>query len=61
MPDGKHAGVACIHLTDEYQCAIYNDPGRPKVCDQFNADPEICGVSREEALILLTALEQPGY
>ena len=58
MPDGKPAGVPCIHLSDNYRCQIFGDPGRPKVCDQFKAEPEVCGTNREEALMLLSSLEQ---
>ena len=57
MPDGKPAGVMCIHLTKENQCAIYDHPERPAVCDLFKADPAVCGVDQEEALILLMSLE----
>jgi len=57
MPHGKPGGVVCIHLSDDYQCLIYTFPERPKVCGDFKADPEICGASREEALILLGKLE----
>ncbi|MEZ5070474.1 MAG: YkgJ family cysteine cluster protein [Bacteroidales bacterium] len=57
MPDGKPAGVACIHLSEDFRCLIYDHPNRPKVCDAFQADPLVCGTSREEAIILLTALE----
>ena len=32
MPGGKPAGVRCIHLLDDYQCAIYFEKGKPKVC-----------------------------
>ncbi|MCK5694863.1 MAG: YkgJ family cysteine cluster protein, partial [Bacteroidales bacterium] len=53
MPQGKPGGVPCIHLSEDLRCLIFNDPERPKVCDQFKAEPEICGTSREEALILL--------
>ncbi|MCE5347611.1 MAG: YkgJ family cysteine cluster protein [Bacteroidales bacterium] len=53
MPDGKPAGVRCIHLLDDYKCAIFNDPARPKVCDDYKAEPEFCGNSREEALKIL--------
>jgi len=60
MPDGKPAGTRCIHLTEDYTCGIYNDPGRPEVCDRFQADPAVCGESREEALILLSSLEEGG-
>jgi len=58
MPEGKAAGVPCIHLSDDYRCLVFDDPGRPEVCDQFKAEPEVCGTSREEALILLGSLEQ---
>lgn len=58
MPNGKPAGVRCIHLTEGNACAIFNDPQRPKTCADFQADPEVCGTSRQQALILLTALEE---
>ena len=57
MPEGKPAGVPCIHLTEDYSCMIYGHPDKPAVCSDFLADPDVCGISREEALILLTALE----
>ena len=58
MPDGKPAGVACLHLLDNAQCDLYGDPRRPAVCDQFKPEPAVCGESRTEALALLSALEQ---
>ncbi|MGW8316079.1 MAG: hypothetical protein ACWGNV_10790 [Bacteroidales bacterium] len=58
MPDGKPAGVCCIHLTSDYRCGIYGDPARPEVCRKFMADPEICGKNRVEAMLLLAALER---
>jgi hypothetical protein len=57
MPDGKPAGVACIHLSEDFSCLIYDHPERPPVCHNFKADPEVCGTSRKEALILLGSLE----
>ncbi len=57
MPDGKPGGVPCIHLSKDYRCLIFGDPDRPRVCDQFKAEPEVCGTSREEALMLLGKLE----
>jgi len=56
MPDGKPAGIRCIHLTDDNRCAIYNSPDRPKVCLDFKAEPEFCGKDREEALMILKSL-----
>ncbi len=57
MPEGKPAGVKCIHLTDDYRCAIFTHPDRPEVCARFLAEPEICGKTREEALQILFELE----
>jgi Fe-S-cluster containining protein len=57
MPEGKPAGVACIHLSEEQRCMIYDHPDRPRVCSEFNADPDVCGNNREEAMALLQALE----
>jgi uncharacterized protein len=56
MPDGKPAGVRCIHLSEENKCTIYTYSIRPKVCADFKADPEFCGSGREEALIILGSL-----
>lgn len=57
MPEGKPAGVPCIHLTPERHCGLFGKPERPKVCLDFNADPEVCGGSDEEAFALLFKLE----
>lgn len=57
MPAGKPAGKACIHLSEDFSCRIYDHPERPEVCSKFRADPEVCGTNREEALILLGGLE----
>jgi hypothetical protein len=58
MPRGKPGGVACKHLSEDFSCMIYGRADRPKVCTDFKADPEVCGTSRDEALILLGKLEQ---
>jgi len=49
MPDGKPAGVRCIHLTDDLRCAIFEDPMRPEVCRGFKAELLFCGTSSDEA------------
>ena len=56
MPEGKPAGVRCIHLLENYQCALYNSPDKPKVCDDFKAEAEFCGSDREEAMRILGSL-----
>ncbi|HYX05091.1 MAG TPA: YkgJ family cysteine cluster protein [Bacteroidales bacterium] len=57
MPDGKPAGVRCIHLTPDLKCDLFGKPERPLVCRTFKAERIVCGDSREEALNLLTMLE----
>ena len=57
MPEGKPAGVRCIHLTDDLKCNIYGSPDRPKVCTNFKPELLICGNSREEAIERLAKLE----
>jgi len=56
MPGGKPAGVRCIHLLDDYKCALYGTASRPKVCADFKPEPEFCGDTREEALKILGSL-----
>lgn len=58
MPQGKPAGIRCVHLTDEYLCGIWDSGKRPKVCADLKPEPEMCGSSREEALAFLAALEK---
>jgi uncharacterized protein len=58
MPGGKPAGVRCVHLLDDYSCNIYNDPGKPKVCDNFTAEKEFCGSDQEEAMRILYSLSE---
>ncbi|MFY9179089.1 MAG: YkgJ family cysteine cluster protein [Venatoribacter sp.] len=57
MPEGKKAGERCLHLTFDNLCAIFNDPKRPTVCSQFQADSDVCGQTSEQALQLITLLE----
>lgn len=58
MPNGKPAGVRCVQLDDDNLCRLFGKPERPAVCGEFSADKEICGESREQAIILLTSLEE---
>jgi Fe-S-cluster containining protein len=55
MPQGKPAGVRCIHLKDDFSCGIYER--RPKVCRDFKAEEAVCGRNRDEALTILRQLE----
>ena len=57
MPDGKPAGVRCIHLTAEMQCALFGDPSRPAVCSSLRPMLEMCGATADAALEYLERLE----
>ena len=59
MPNGKPAGVRCIHLQDDYRCALFGSHLRPRVCNDFKPEPEFCGSSRDEALKILYSLSDP--
>jgi Fe-S-cluster containining protein len=56
MPDGKPAGVMCIHLLEDYKCALFGDPSRPNVCSDYQAEELFCGTTREEAMDILKSL-----
>jgi Fe-S-cluster containining protein len=55
MSEGKPAGIRCIHLQEDFSCGIYDT--RPKVCRDFQAEEIVCGSNREDALSILTRLE----
>lgn len=56
MPNGKLAGERCVHLLDDFSCAIYDE--RPPFCADFQAEESVCGVDRAEAIELITFLER---
>lgn len=58
MPDGKPAGVRCIQLTDDNRCKIFGKQERPKVCSNLQPSPDMCGNTDEEAMKILTMLEE---
>ena len=57
LPQGKPAGVRCLHLTPANHCALFGKPERPEVCTRLRPMPEMCGETREEALAYLEWLE----
>ena len=57
MPHGKPAGVKCVQLLPDYRCALFGKPERPAVCVSLRPTEEMCGATREEALIFLAKLE----
>ena len=58
MPEGKPAGVPCIHLDGNMRCKIFHHPDRPKVCGSLAPSEEMCGNCREEAMAYLAWLEK---
>ncbi|TVR56649.1 MAG: YkgJ family cysteine cluster protein [Spirochaetaceae bacterium] len=56
-PDGKPAGVRCLHLTPEFRCDIFGRPERPRVCIELKPSREMCGANRADALAHLSRLE----
>lgn len=57
MPGGKPAGVRCIQLDAANQCMIFGKPERPAVCESLRPSFEMCGASREHAMLYLERLE----
>ena len=57
MPNGKPAGVACAQLDDELRCKVFGQPQRPTFCGGLQPSDEMCGNSREEAMVWLSRLE----
>ncbi|MBN1523966.1 MAG: YkgJ family cysteine cluster protein [Spirochaetales bacterium] len=57
-PNGKPAGVACVHLTADLLCSLFDSPLRPAVCTSFPPKEDACKMSREAALEALAAMEK---
>lgn len=57
MPQGKPAGVPCVHLDSLMRCELFNDPRRPALCSAFKAELSLCGTTRDQALEALVILE----
>lgn len=59
MPHGKPAGVICLNLDREtFKCTIWDKKNYPNTCRNFQAEAEVCGNDREEALQRIRWLEQ---
>ncbi|MFD0676064.1 MULTISPECIES: YkgJ family cysteine cluster protein [unclassified Paenibacillus] len=58
MPEGKPAGVSCIHLSTDNRCGLFQKPERPAICSSLRPSEDMCGHSNEEAFSILQALEQ---
>jgi len=58
MPQGKPAGVPCLHLSDDLRCRLFGRPERPSFCGGLRPSLEMCGETREQALVWLERLER---
>jgi len=58
MPNGKPAGVRCIHLDLNNACELFNKPERPQFCLTLEPSTEMCGTKRTHALTYLADLER---
>ena len=57
MPNGKPAGTRCIQLDSVNRCLLFGKPERPDICRRLRAEPEMCGLTRDDALRRLRQLE----
>jgi hypothetical protein len=58
LPQGKPAGVPCPHLDEALRCRLFGRPERPVVCGSLQPSAEMCGNSREHALVFLQGMEE---
>ena len=57
LSGGKPAGQPCPQLDAELRCRLFGRPERPAVCTSLRPTSEMCGPSREHAMVWLTRLE----
>ncbi|MFH8135083.1 YkgJ family cysteine cluster protein [Pantoea osteomyelitidis] len=57
MPNGKPANTPCIQLDETLRCKLFRSPLRPAVCAGLQPSAEMCGNTRNEAMIYLLLLE----
>jgi len=58
MPDGKPAGVRCIHLNQDNACELFGRAERPQFCVDLMPEPHMCGDSQTYALNYLAWMEK---
>ncbi len=54
----KPAGVRCLHLLEDFRCALFGRPERPAFCASLRPLASMCGANRDEALAYLGELER---
>ncbi|HHZ8505214.1 TPA: Fe-S-cluster oxidoreductase [Morganella morganii] len=55
---GKPANTRCVQLSAQNLCLIFGSPLRPAVCSGLQPSREMCGESRDDAMIYLLDLEK---
>ncbi|MCU6434663.1 YkgJ family cysteine cluster protein [Undibacterium sp. Jales W-56] len=58
MPNGKPAGVRCIQLAEDHRCMIFGQAERPACCGGLQPSLEMCGETREQAMLWIDELER---
>ncbi len=58
MPNGKSAGVRCVHLTRDNRCELFGKPERPAVCTRLQPSEDMYGHSAREAFARLISLKR---
>ena len=58
LPNGKPAGMRCVHLTSDTRCALFGKPERPATCVGLRPSADMCGDSPSAALATLVAWER---
>lgn len=54
----KPAGVRCVQLNEDNRCKLFGRPERPAVCVSLMPSGEMCGETREQAMLWLGVLER---
>ena len=58
MPQGKPAGVRCVQLDDANRCRLFGRPERPGFCGGLQPSEQMCGRTREQAMVWIASLER---
>jgi uncharacterized protein len=58
MPQGKPAGVRCVQLDEANRCRLFGRPERPAFCGGLQPSQEMCGQTREQAMVWIRSLER---
>ncbi len=57
LPNGKPADMPCPQLDEQLRCRLFGQDARPAVCASLKPSREMCGETREQAMIFLQRLE----